>query len=52
MLDDGRHVIRDGKRAYTRILSWRSRGLATRFSDAVCTLIRRAHPDALDGPRT
>jgi hypothetical protein len=48
MLEDGRHVIRDGKPAYARILAWCSRDLATRFSDAVCALVRHAHPAALD----
>jgi DNA-binding cell septation regulator SpoVG len=43
---DGRQ-IRDanGKAAYAAVLD---RQLATRFSDAVCALVRRAHPDALD----
>lgn len=37
-----------GKAAYADVLEWRDRHLATRFSDTVCALVRRAHPDALD----
>jgi hypothetical protein len=50
MLDqDGRHVIRDGKPQYAPILRWRTRDLADRFSTAVVELVRRAHPNTLDG---
>jgi hypothetical protein len=51
VLEDGRHVIRDGKPAYVRSLAWRSRDLADEFSAAVVELIRRAYPDALDEVR-
>jgi hypothetical protein len=51
VLENGRHIIRDGKPAYARILAWRSRNLADRFSTAVVELVRRTHPGALDDAR-
>lgn len=48
IVEDGQHVIRDGKPAYARILGWRNRNLADRFSAAVVELVRAKHPGALD----
>jgi hypothetical protein len=36
-----------GKTKYTPVLSWRSRDLADRWSEAVAALVRAAHPDYL-----
>jgi hypothetical protein len=47
--EDGRHVIRDRESAYVRILAWRTRDLAGRFSAPVMGLLRERHPGALDG---
>jgi hypothetical protein len=50
MLDqDGRQVLRGGKPQYAAILRWRTRHLADRFAAALVELVRRVHPDALDG---
>jgi hypothetical protein len=38
-----------GKPLYAAVLQWRSRELGDRFSAAVISAIRRAHPGALDG---
>jgi hypothetical protein len=49
---DGRQKrAADGKPAYTKILEWRDRETSDRWSAAVIDLVRRAHPDALDGGR-
>jgi hypothetical protein len=38
-----------GKPLYAAVLQWRNRELGDRFSEAVISAIRRAHPAALDG---
>lgn len=38
-----------GKPLYAAVLQWRNRELSNRFSDAVISAIRRAHPGVLDG---
>ena len=48
VLENGRHVIRDGKPVYARILAWRSQDIADKFSEAVVELVYHAHPDALN----
>jgi hypothetical protein len=46
---DGRHVEDGGKKKYASILQWKDRDTADRWSAVVVELVRRAHPDALNG---
>src|SRR4051794_23028636 len=48
IVDDGRHVEKDGKRQYIAILKWADRATADRWSAEVVALVRAAHPEALD----
>jgi hypothetical protein len=44
---DGKHAKPGGKGQYAPVVEWRDRELADRFSEAVVTVVREVHPDAL-----
>ena len=46
---DGRQKVANGKAAFSPVLEWQSRELSDRFSAAVVSLVRDAHPGALEG---
>ena len=51
LLDEsGQHKCdANGKPRYVPLVQWRDRSLSDRFSDVAISLIREAHPRALDG---
>jgi hypothetical protein len=48
---DGQHMTgKDGKRAWVPIISFGSKDLRGKWSDAVIAALRVSHPNALDDP--
>jgi hypothetical protein len=46
---DGSHIRRDGKTQYSPVVSFASKEVRDKFSDAILDALRSSHPEAFEG---